>query len=768
MAEHHLWIRPIETVGAEDAPTVGGKSANLGELTRAGFPVPSAFAVTADAYIDAMQAAGLRAGLAAEAVPAPDIDEATLIRTSAELAESVTTASVPDEMRADIVAAYEALGARVAVAVRSSAPAEDAADTSFAGIHESYTNIVGAEEVVRAVQACWASLWSERARTYRFLRGISEEPSIAVVVQVMVRSESSGVAFTADPRTGELDRIVIEAALGLGEVVVGGQVEPDTYVVAKDGLQVLDVHLGHQEFEIASTEKGDSRVAVDPARAVQVLDDDQIDRVARLAVGVEQHYGRPQDLEFAFAEGDLWIVQARPITTLGGQGTGRPNGSTAGPSGDRDAAPLLTGLGAGPGSATGRVRVLRDLADGKRLTDGEIIVAPMTRPDWLPILRRAGGIVTDGGGITCHAAIVGRELGKPVVVGARAATTTLTDGQVITVDGDAGVVFEGAVTTAASRARADEAGPAAVGSAPTVTATSVYVNLATPDAAEAVAATDVDGVGLLRAEFMITEALAGEHPAHMIAEGRRDEYVEKMAAGVSRIAAAFAPRPVVYRAIDLRSNEFADLEGGEVEPDEANPMIGYRGCFRYVRDPQLFSLDLDVIHRVRSTYPNVHLMIPFVRTRWELKECLAQLDAHPLGADRRMWRWIMAEVPSVVYWLPEYAALGIDGVSIGSNDLTQLMLGVDRDSEMCKDLFDTLDPAVLDAIDHIIDRASAAGLTTSLCGQAVSTSPALAEHLVRRGITSVSVAPDAAERTRRTVAQAEQRILLGRARRNET
>ncbi len=292
----------------------------------------------------------------------------------------------------------------------------------------------------------------------------------------------------------------------------------------------------------------------------------------------------------------------------------------------------------------------------------------------------------------------------------------------------------------------------------------MYVNLATPDAAERVAASDVDGVGLLRAEFMIMDALAGTHPAAMIAQGRRNEYVAKMSAAVERIAAAFAPRPVIYRAIDLRTNEFADLSGGDVEPHEDNPMIGYRGCFRYVREPELFRLDLDVLFTVRKRYPNVHLMIPFIRTRWELAQCLADLDSHPLGADRRMHRWIMAEVPSVAYWIPEYAALGIDGVSIGTNDLTQLVLGVDRDSEICRDLFDTMDPAVLDAIDVIIERATRAGLTTSLCGQAVSTNPALAEHLVRKGITSVSVAPDVAAVTRHNVSAAERRILLDRAR----
>lgn len=327
MATHTVWVRPIGDVGAEDAPTVGGKSANLGEMTRAGFPVPPAFAITTAAYLDAMAAAGVRDRLRAEAVPAPDIDDATLIRTSAELAALVTESTVPDEIRAAVVAAYEKLGVDVPVAVRSSAPAEDAADTSFAGIHESYTNIAGADAVVRAVQACWASLWSERARTYRGLRGVTDEPSIAVVVQVMVRSESSGVAFTADPRTGELDRIVVEAALGLGEVVVGGQVEPDTYVVAKDGFTVLDVHLGHQEFQIASTDAGDSRVAVDSSRQTRVLDEEQLGKVARLAADVEQHYGRPQDLEFAFAEGELWIVQTRPITTLGMPGAAAASGN---------------------------------------------------------------------------------------------------------------------------------------------------------------------------------------------------------------------------------------------------------------------------------------------------------------------------------------------------------------------------------------------------------------------------------------------------------
>ncbi|PTR32264.1 phosphoenolpyruvate synthase [Rhodococcus sp. OK519] len=756
------WTASIDHLGPTDAPSVGGKAANLGELARAGFPVPPAFAIAENAYIAAMDAAGIRAELADRGAACRTAEDADLDSESQSLQDLVRRVNLPDDMRAEICRAYRGLGPDVSVAVRSSAPAEDAADTSFAGIHESYTDVVGDDALIDAVLACWSSLWTPRALTYRILRGYGDEPSIAVVVQRMVRSECSGVAFTADPRTGARDRIVIEAALGLGEVIVGGQVEPDTYVVSKGNFSLVDKNIGAQAFAIRPGRDGDRRVDLPREDATrQVLGPGLVREIAKLAAAVEEHYGAPQDLEFAVEDGDVWLVQTRPITTLGDTDT---ETDTDGGTGSGAATtPLVHGLGAGPGTATGTARVLTALGDSARLGDGDILVAPMTRPDWLPVLRRAAAIVTDGGGVTCHAAIVGRELGRPVIVGTHDATSVITDGSVITVDGDRGTVFAGAVAPArASRPEPATLPPSAATTEPTATA--LYVNLATPEAADAVAATDVDGVGLLRAEFMITGALGGRHPAAMIAAGRRREYIDDMTAGVEHIAAVFAPRPVVYRAVDLRSNEFAELEGGDVEPDEDNPMIGYRGCFRYVREPELFGLDLDVLHRVRSRLHNVHLMIPFVRTRWELAECLAQLDAHPLGADRRMHRWIMAEVPSVMYWMPEYARLGIDGVSIGSNDLTQLMLGVDRDSEVCKDLFDTMDPAVLDAIDRIIDRARASGLTTSLCGQAVSTDARLAEHLVRSGITSVSVTPDSAARTRRVVAAAERRILLDQAR----
>ena len=753
------YVRDISTLRITDAEEAGGKGANMGELVAAKLPVPPGFVLLRDCYRDSMKAGGVVSELSALHREALDnvADTARLIDLCEWMQGLVQKAGVADSIRDLILDSYHMMGSKAVVAVRSSATGEDGSDASFAGMNATITNVSGDDDLIDSVLRCWMSLFSPRVITYRASRGFTADPAMAVVMQQMVDSDKAGVAFTADPSTGARDRVVIEAAFGLGEVVVSGEVEPDTYVVSKETLEVLDVRLGLKSFKIVRGPDGhDHSIELsDDEAGARVLDDAELRAIAELAIATEKHNGYPQDTEWAVSAGKSYLVQARPITTL--KHTTAPTTETN--------AVLARGLAAAPGMASGRVRVLQTPDEGGRLLEGEILVAQMTNPDWLPTIRRAAALVTDTGGMTCHAAIVARELGVPCVVGTRTATRDLHDGTTATVDGAHGRVLSGRVETEPTpRASVVEQRASSVPQQE-VTGTKVYVNMAMPDAAEKVAAQGADGVGLLRAEFMLTEAFDGRHPRHLIAHGEQEALVTGLVKPLLRIASAFAPRPVIYRATDFRTNEFRGLKGGDAyEPVEHNPMIGYRGCYRYVNEPDLFALELQALARVREQSPNVHVMIPFVRTRWELEKCLALVDASPLGRQRGLHRWVMAEVPSVVHWLPEYIGMGIDGVSIGSNDLTQLVLGVDRDSDICAELFDESDPAVLDAIGQIIGIARKHGITSSLCGQAPSTNPAFAEHLVRMGITSVSVNPDALGDARRTIAAAERRLLLDSAR----
>ena len=786
VASHaEIGIFPFRVLDKTRTADVGGKGANLGELVRAGLAVPDGFVVGSATYDAFLDATGVRSAMD-DIARTLNVDDGAALQAAADrLRALVTGAALPAAISAPIVQAYRALesdSSPALVAVRSSATSEDSAQTSFAGMFESFLNVAGDDALLQAVRDCWASGFSARILFYRAKQGLQVAPAIAVVVQRMVQSDKSGVIFSVDPASRNRDHMIIEAAWGLGEVVVLGQVTPDRYVVQKSTRRVLQQVAGHKAFLLERDPATGQNVRVsldgDPRQMQLVLEEDELGQLIEMALRAEAHYGAPQDMEFAIERGKAFLVQARPITTLAlgnvGVDSVAPAGSYASPAvvvAPHSTELLVRGLGASPGIGSGRARVIARATDSASLLDGEVLVAAMTSPDWVPVMRRAAAIVTDAGGMTSHAAIVSRELGIPCVVGTGKATTTLRTGAEITVDGTAGTIHAGFTPNtpepeSARRGRGALAATTAAAERP-VTATKVYVNLADPLHAAEIAARDVDGVGLLRAEFMLLSALGNTHPRVLIRDGRGDEFVSRMAAELRTIASAFAPRPVIYRATDFRTNEFRSLSGGEdFEPHEENPMIGYRGCFRYTREPDLFALELEALAQVRRDCPNLHLMIPFVRTLSELRTCKALVDKSSLGAVPGLQLWVMAEVPSVVYWLPEYAKLGISGVSIGSNDLTQLMLGLDRDNAVVAPLFDERDPAVLDAVHRIVSTCRDLGLTCSICGQAPSVHPEYVDRLVEWGIDSISVNPDVIERTRHNVAAAERRLLLDAARRD--
>ena len=763
-------VLPFDYLGRADVSFAGGKGANLGELTAAGLPVPPGFVVGAPAYAAFCDDTGLRGRIAARLADLDVDDTAALERAAAEVRAEIEREPIPEWLAKRILGAYEDLVGEeleAPVAVRSSATAEDSESASFAGMNETLLNVRGGETLLDAVRSCWSSLFGARTIYYRAKRGFGQaDMDIAVVVQRQIQSTRAGVMFTIDPSSGDRDRLVIEGAFGLGEAVVSGSVSPDRYVVRKDGLKIELREVRRKELAIESLPGGGTRTReLDPEESERpVLSDDEVLAVAELGVRIERHYGSPQDTEWAFdAEGDVWMLQSRPVTTTGGAAT--PPGDESAESGEE----LVRGLGAAPGMASGAVRVVTAREQAGDLEEGEVLVTHMTAPDWVPLMRRAAAIVTDSGGMTCHAAIVSRELGIPCVVGTGEATKVLHDGEMVTVDAGEGIVTAGVRPSDGHAGPRTNAAPEVGGGPGPVTGTRILVNLSEPSQLERVAGLDVDGVGLLRAELMVVEALDGVHPRALLEAGEGERFVERMASSLEAFAAAFAPRPITYRTIDFRSNEFRGLRGGErFEPEEANPMIGYRGALRYMREPDLLELELRALARVwDGGHENLHAMLPFVRTPREVAACMEMFEDAGLLSRPGFELWVMAEVPSVLFHLPRYADLGVAGISIGSNDLTQLLLGADRDSELVAEVFDERDRAVTEYISRLLERAHELGLRTSICGQAPSVYPEYAELLVGAGIEAISVNIDAVDRARRLVAAAEQRLLLEKARRSE-
>ncbi|MEE9324657.1 MAG: phosphoenolpyruvate synthase [Dehalococcoidia bacterium] len=743
----------LEDVSKGDISLVGGKGANLGEITKLGIPVPPAFIVTSHSYLHFLERPGLIQKIR-RTLETLDINQNTQLQeASSQIKESIISAPMPSSIDEAIRKAYHRLG-RGLVAVRSSATAEDLPEASFAGQQRTFLNIEGEDRVVAAVQECWASLFEPRAIFYRVQHGFDDlKVGIAVPVQRMVQAEISGVLFTAEPVSGNREQICIEAIYGLGEAVVSGEVTPDRYIVDKRELTILHKMVVKQEQKLVKNPQADGStrecnvwVALSSReQKKQTLPDEEIIALARIGKKIERHYGSPQDIEWARENDKFYIVQTRPITTLK---------EAVDVEEEEVKAPLLlSGSAATPGVGSGPVTIVRNISEMDRIKEGNVLVAEMTSPDFVPAMKRAAAIVTDKGGVTSHAAIVSRELGKPCVVGTEVATQTLEDGQLVTVvvklDGSPGRVYEGRV--AVDKEEAEFLGE------DVRTLTKVLVNLADPDLAEEMASRDVDGVGLLRAEFIV--AHIGEHPRYMLDHGRGAEFVEKLTEGITKFARAFHPRPVVYRTNDFKTNEYRNLKGGEAyEEVEENPMLGYRGCSRYINDRDVFKLEIETIKRVRERYKNLWVMLPFVRTVGELAQAKEILQEEGLRSSQDFKLWMMVEVPSNVILLDDFIDVGLDGISIGSNDLTQLTLGVDRDNSRLAELFDERNDAVLWSLERVISIAKRRGITYSICGQAPSFYPELTAKLVEWGVTSVSVSPDMINRTRQIMAEVERRL----------
>lgn len=815
-----LWL---EEVRKEDTPLVGGKNANLGEMLAAGIPVPPGFAVTAYAFKYFMEKTGLGEKIY-EMLKRLDVNNTKELEdTTRKIREMILSQPMPLEVEEEIKKYYLEMASKLnldpvnlRVAVRSSATAEDLPEASFAGQQDTYLNIYGLEKVIEHVKRCWASLFTARATFYRVAHNIPHERThMSVTVQKMVNSKAAGVMFTLHPVTGDENVIVIESSWGLGESVVGGKVTPDEYVVERSSMKIVEKKISKKTYMITfdpvygknihlkwnddnGTWTAEEGIEVNAPLAkianpdISSLTDGEVIRLAELGELIYKHYGRHMDIEWAI-DADLsfpqnvFIVQARPETVWSlkkTKETATKIEAVAVPAKKTvklaEAKALIRGLPASPGVAAGIARVILDpkSPEAMEFKQGDILITKMTDPDWVPLMKKAAAIVTDEGGMTSHAAIVSRELGIPCIVGTGTATKTIPSGIEVTVDASRGIVYEGTVEDLV-KPKVEAIAPApgvvaAVGISPEqllplypVTATRIYMNLGEPEAIDKYKDLPFDGIGLMRIEFIISDWV-GYHPMYLVETGQSDLFVNKLAEGIARVARAIYPRPIVVRFSDFKTNEYRGLKGGEkYEPDERNPMIGWRGVSRYIHPGYSpgFRLELRAIRKVREDYGlmNVWVMLPFVRTLWEVRDVLKIMEEEGLKRSKDFRIWIMAEVPSIAFLAEEFAEL-VDGFSIGSNDLTQLVLGADRDSNILAEMgyFDERDPAVLRSISMIIRGAHKKGATVSICGQAPSVYPEIVEFLVREGIDSISVNPDAVISTRRLVASIERKIMLER------
>ena len=761
------WFKQISK---KDVATAGGKGANLGEMFNAGFPVPPGFVVTTNAYVDFLKERKLDKKISDKLKDLDIEDTEKLQEIAKEVQELILGGSVSNELREEITEFYqyvdtaeELKAVRLAsqllkngrdpafVAVRSSASAEDLPGYSFAGQQATLLNQKGAQQVVRAVQECWASLFTARAIYYRAKNNFDHmKVAIAVVVQKQINSEKSGVMFTINPSTNDPKQIVIESAWGLGEAVVSGAVSPNTYIIEKETGNVLETDIPGQTWMFTRDEYTGANIKKNipkEKQKAQVLSAAEIKALWKIAIMDEEHYNFPQDIEFAIEKGKVYLVQTRPVTTIKKEEEKKIEVTEE---------PILHGLGASPGHAAGPVRIVLSMEHLDKVQKGDVLVTTMTTPDFVPAMQKASAIVTDHGGMTAHASIVSREMGIPCVVGTKQATRLLKDGDIITVDGTGGKVFKGAIKLAEAPVAAK---PEACG-IPIQTKVKVIMDL--PEFAERAAATCSDGIGLLRIEGIIASGKI--HPAKYLKDNRLQEYTDLIYDGIKKIASHFKGKPVWVRTSDIRTDEYRGLEGGEEEPVEANPMIGWHAIRRSLDEPELLKAEFTALKKLRDEgFTNLGVMIPFVISVDEIVEAKRIMREVGLEPQKDIEFGIMVETPAAALLIEDFCKEGIDFASMGTNDLTQTVLGVDRGNERIAKLYSEFHPAVLKAIRKVIETCRQYAVESSICGQAGS-DPKMAERLVRWGIDSISANADAIPTIRQIVAENEKKLQMDIAR----
>lgn len=751
---HMQYISYPKESGKEDVKAVGGKAANLAELIKADFPVPECFFVNVAAYQKFIEENNLQEKILGIIKQADISDFSQLQQASQEIKSLIMNAKMLPAIKNEILKAYSELSfgdtskfgrifemikagrEQAFVAIRSSAATEDIEKASAAGQHETFLNVRGPENVCMSVQKCWASLFTPRAIYYREKHRLPHEAGIGVIVQRMLNADRSGVMFTVNPSNPEDKNITIEAVWGLGETIVQGEVTPDRYVVDKNTGKILERQIGKKIVERIRDATGATiKRNVSPEKAgQQVLSDMEILVTAAYGKKIEQHYNFPQDIEFAVERGRIYIVQTRAVTFFG-KGE-RPKEEKTGEI-------LLKGLGASPGIAAGAVKIIKDLGELGKIQSGDILVTEMTSPDFVPAMEKSSAIVTNKGGQTCHASIVSRELGIPCIVATGNATEILKEGQEITVDATKGVVYSGKIELAA------QATPSSL--TELQTATKVKVNLAFPDTATEELARRADGVGLLRIEHMLTKS--GVHPMEYIRSGRAEELTSILLDGIGKIAKVFYPKPVWVRTLDARTDEFRNMRGGEAEPTESNPMLGWHGIRRSLDEPDILRAEFAAIKKLHENgLTNVAVMLPFVISVSELRA--AKEIAQKIVLPPTVKFGIMVETPAAALAIDEFCKEGIDFISFGTNDLCQLTLGIDRNNEKLSKLFDEMHPAMLTLLKQVIETCKKYNVESSICGEAGSRQE-MVEKLIEFRIDSVSANIDAVDRIRAAVAEKE-------------